>query len=122
MNRLGAAIGLLVLAVLVPSACDSPSAEHRARMQTGPLMEEMCTDGTYFRECFDVSRDRCMMEARELVPGCVQELAHAPAGHETRPNQGFREAMLACMRGPYSIRNVLKRRKLERCANSSTWP
>ncbi|MFO8155519.1 MAG: hypothetical protein ACQERR_01280 [Pseudomonadota bacterium] len=37
------------------------------------LPEHFCADGTYFRECFRVDRERCLDVARESVRECLRE-------------------------------------------------
>ncbi len=82
----------------------------------------MCTEGTFYRECFKVSWEGCMEAATSVVDLCLDKLDHPPPGVRAAPGETWKDLIIPCLHGSYFYRHLLFFRDTEECEKAESWP
>lgn len=121
MRRWWLAIPALLMAASA-QASDVERSVWEERM-TDALPEHFCADGTYFRECFRVDRDRCLEVARESVRECLREHGEEIPERLILPREGreLGAAIGSCAGRVHEEALADERRLTRRCRDPEQW-
>ncbi len=122
MYRWLVAVLLLLFVAATAHGSDVERSVWEERM-VDVLPEHFCADGTYFRECFRVNRDRCLEVARESVRDCLREHADELPERLIMPYEGreWGATIGSCAGRAYEESLAEKRRLTRSCRDPERW-
>ena len=124
-NRIVVALPVVWLALMLAAPLSAGEVER------GPWQERMvdelpkhfCAEGTYFRECFRVSQDRCLRVARASTRDCLEQHADDIPARIQLPEQGrsLGRTIGSCAGRVYEEALERERRLTRTCRNPDAW-
>ena len=110
---------LVVGAALGTAGCKKQASKgYWIREMAKKLPRELCKDGTYFRECFQVSHQECLSVAREVTKECLEQVRSQLPKTLMQPHDGRRWGgkVGACAGTAFEKRLIKRRHVTARCA------
>lgn len=123
----GAVVGLVLAACQTPGEQAPASAGSNVKLSSRAFIEMvgsgapnvMCSDNPQFRQCLQISEDRCLREVREVMPKCQAEMLKSmPAYLENKGDAGrYGRQLGECVAGKIILSGRYDLKQLKNCKN-----
>ncbi|WP_428263228.1 hypothetical protein [Haliangium sp.] len=98
-----ALVAIVVVTALLATGCSKFDRRSRYEDEALKIPYELCTEGSYYMECFKyVTWDDCMELTTKHVAECMLSFREQSGPFDPKWGVTWRRSMLACVLTPYS--------------------